>query len=190
MRSHVYEDFNRHAIETHFTARTRGGDARFFDEDLGTEDARLTSMPVPYPHHYQAWLVRTLSSRARVEAPPRPIISCAPSAELDGDATAWCAEQLLLSAIGTSVLTTFEALAARAQVTVLAWGARVGGSVERTDLGPRFTKFIVEMEVEVTDVERARGVVEECRKLCLISNALVAPVELAAKIHEPIRKAG
>lgn len=150
----------------------------------------MWGMPVPFPHHYQAWLVRTLSSRARVESPSRPIISCGPPPELEGDATAWSAEQLLLAAIGMSMLTTFEAFAARAQVAVLAWGARVGGTVERTDAGPRFTKFVVELDMEVTDVERARGVIEETRKCCLVSNSLVAPIEIDAKIHEPIRKAG
>ena len=177
-------------METHSIARTRDGCARFSDEDLGTEPARFAVVPVPFPHHYQTWLVRTLSSRARAEAPPRPIISCGPSPEFDGDATAWSAEQLLLTAIGSSVQTTFEAFAARAQVTVLTWGARVGGIVERTDAGPRFTKFVVEMDMEVTDVARARAVVEETRKLCLVSNALAVPVEIEAKIREPIRKAG
>jgi organic hydroperoxide reductase OsmC/OhrA len=88
------------------------------------------------------------------------------------------------------VLTTFEAFAARAHVTVLAWGARTGGTVEKTDAGPRFTKFVVEIDMEVTDVERARAVVEETRKHCLVSNALNIPVEIDAKIHEPVRKAG
>jgi organic hydroperoxide reductase OsmC/OhrA len=46
------------------------------------------------------------------------------------------------------------------------------------------------MDIEVTDVERARAVVEETRNHCLVSNALAIPVELEAKIHEPIRKAG
>jgi organic hydroperoxide reductase OsmC/OhrA len=147
-------------------------------------------MPVPFPHHYQSWLVRTLGSRARAEAPQRPSITCGPPPEFDGDATAWSAEQLLVTAIGMSVLTTFEAFAARAHVTVLAWDARIGGTVERTDTGPRFTKFVVEMDMEVTDVERARAVVEETRKHCPIVNALVAPVEIEAKIREPIRKAG
>ena len=148
------------------------------------------TMPVPFPHHYQAWLVRTLSSRAHAEAPSRPTITCGPPPEFDGDATAWSAEQLLLAAIGMSVLTTFEALAARARVTVLAWGARVGGTVERTDAGPRFTKFVVEMGMDVSDVERARTVVDETRRHCLVSNALAVPVEIDAKIHEPVRKAG
>lgn len=147
-------------------------------------------MPVPFPHHYQTWLVRTLSSRARIEAPPRPPISAGPSPEFDGDATAWSAEQLLLSSIGMCVLTTFEALAARAQVNLLAWEARVGGMVDRTSAGLCFAKFTVDIDMEVSDVERARSVLEETKHHCLITNALKAPVEVDAKIRAPLRKAG
>jgi organic hydroperoxide reductase OsmC/OhrA len=147
-------------------------------------------MPVPFPHHYPTWLVRTLSSRARLEAPPRPLISAAPSPEFDGDATAWSAEQLLLSSLGMCLLTTFEALAARARVDLLAWEARVGGVVDRTDTGLVFTKFTVDIDMEVSDVERARAVLDETKQHCLISNTLRAPVELEAKIRSPLRKAG
>jgi organic hydroperoxide reductase OsmC/OhrA len=147
-------------------------------------------MAVPFPHHYQTWLVRTLSSRGRAEAPSRPIIPCGPPPEFDGDATAWSAEQLLLSALGMSLLTTFEAFAARAQVTVLAWNARVGGTVERTESGPRFTKYVVELEMEVTDAERAHSALEETQKHSIVCCALNAPIVIDAKIHEPVRKAG
>ncbi|HEY5921219.1 MAG TPA: OsmC family protein [Kofleriaceae bacterium] len=134
--------------------------------------------------------MRTLSSRARVEAPPRPLISAAPAPEFDGDATAWSSEQLLLSSLGMCVLTTFEAFAARARVDLLAWEARVGGMVDRDEIGLRFTKFTVDIDMEVSDVERARAVLEETKQHCMISNALRAPVEIGAKIHAPLRKAG
>jgi len=156
----------------------------------GTETALNRDMPVPFPHHYQTWLVRTLSSRARVEAPPRPLISAGPPPEFDGDATAWSAEQLLLSAIGMCVLTTFEAFAARARVDLLAWEARVGGMVDREVTGLAFAKFTVDIDMEVSDVERARAVLDETRQHCLIANALRATVDIAAKIHAPLRKAG
>lgn len=147
-------------------------------------------MPVPFPHHYQAWLVRTLSSRARLEAPPRPQISGGPPPEFDGDATAWSAEQLLLSSIGLCVLTTFEAFAARDRVDLLAWEARVGGCVDKTEHGPRFTKFTVEVDMEVSDVERARGTLDEAQRHCLLVDALKAPVEIVARIRRAIRRAG
>ena len=147
-------------------------------------------MPVPFPHVYQAHLVRTLSSRARVEAPPRSAISAGPPPEFDGDATAWSAEQLLLSSIGMSVLTTFEALAARARVYLLAWEAHVSGIVDKRETGLSFTKFTVEIDMEVSDSERAHAVLEETKQHCLIANALRAPVEIEATIHAPLREAG
>ena len=147
-------------------------------------------MPVPFPHHYQTWLVRTLSSRARLEAPPRPAITGGPPPEFDGDATAWSAEHLLLSSIGMSVLTTFEALAARARLDLLAWEARVGGAVDRTETGLEFTKFTVEIDMEVGDVERARTVLDETQQHCVVSKVLRAPVEFIAKIRPAVRKAG
>ena len=147
-------------------------------------------MPVPFPHHYQTWLVRTLSSRARLEAPPRPQISGGPPPEFDGDATAWSAEQLLLSSIGVCVLTTFEALAARDRVDLFAYEARVGGMVDKSENGPQFTKFTVEIDMEVLDVERARATLDEAQRHCLVSNALKAPVEILAKIRPAVRKAG
>jgi organic hydroperoxide reductase OsmC/OhrA len=156
----------------------------------GTERARIASMPVPYPHHYQTWLVRTLSSRARVEAPPRPLISGGPPPEFDGDATAWSAEQLLLSSIGMCLLTTFEAFAAHARVDLLAWEARVSGVVDRTERGPELTRFTVELDMEVVDVERARATLDEAQQHCLITNALRAPVEVIARIRPAARKAG
>jgi len=146
-------------------------------------------MAVPFPHHYQTWLVRTLASRARLEAPPRPLISCGPPPEFDGDATSWSAEHLLLSSIGMCVLTTYEALAARARLDIKAWEARVGGMVEKTDSGLVFSKFTVDLDMEVSDVERAREVLEETKRHCLVANALRVPVEIEARIALK-RKAG
>ena len=159
-------------------------------DPAGTETAVAATMPVPFPHHYQTWLVRTLSSRARLEAPPRPLISAGPPPEFDGDATAWSAEQLLLASIGMCVLTTFEALAARARVDLLTWEARVGGMVDRVETGLSLTRFTVDIDMEVSDVERARAVLGETKQHCLIANALRAPVDIEAKIHAPLRKAG
>jgi organic hydroperoxide reductase OsmC/OhrA len=118
------------------------------------------------------------------------MISGGPPPEFDGDATAWSAEQLLLSSIGMCVLTTFEAFAARDRVDLLAWQARVGGTVEKTESGPQFTKFTVEIDMEVSDVERARTTLDEAQRHCLVSKALTAPVEIVATIGPAVRKAG
>jgi len=119
------------------------------------------------------------------------MIAGGPPTELDGDATSWSAEHLLLSSIGLSLLTTFEAFAARDRLELVSWEARVGGMVDRTDKGPQFTKFSVEVDMEVGDVARAQAALEEARGHCPITNALRVPVEVDAKIRPPaVRKAG
>lgn len=140
-------------------------------------------MAVPFPHHYQTWLVRTLTSRARLEAPPRPLISGGPPPEFDGDATAWSAEHLLLSALGMCILTTFEAFATRADVDLVTWKAHVGAMVDNTESGLAFTSFTVEIDMEVGNPERARAVLEQTKQHCAVSNALRAPISLVARIR-------
>jgi organic hydroperoxide reductase OsmC/OhrA len=148
-------------------------------------------MPVPFPHHYQTWLVRTLSSRARLEAPPRPMIAGGPVPEMDGDATSWSSEHMLLSSIGLCLLTTFEAFAARDRIDLVSWEAHVGGTVDKGAKGLEFTRFTVQVDMEVSDPERARATLDEAKQHCLITNALRVPVEIDARIRPPaVRKAG
>ena len=156
----------------------------------GMVRAPRDAMPSPFPHHYQTTLVRTLGSRGRLEAPPRPPISGGPPPELEGDATSWSAEHLLLSSIGLCLLTTFEALAARDRVELFGWTARVGGTVDQMPGGLQLSRFIVEIDMEVSDVAAARTTLEDARRSCLVLAALRAPVEIDARIHPEARQAG
>ena len=144
-------------------------------------------MPVPFPRHYQTLLVRTLSSRARLEAPPRPIV--AGSTELEGESSS-SPEHMMLNALGLCLLQTFEALAARDRIDLVAWDARVKGMVDKTETGLQLTKYQVEIDLEVGDIEKARATLDEAHRHCLIVNALRAPVEIDANIRTPARKAG
>ena len=147
-------------------------------------------MPAPFPHRYKTSLVRTLSSRARIEAPPRAPIAAGPPPEFDGDATTWSPEHLLLSSIGMCLLTTFEAFAARDHVDLVAWDARVLGTVDKTPQGLRFTAFTVEVDMEVSDVARAQKTLEVAKRHCLVSNALATPVEVIATFRPVAQQAG
>jgi organic hydroperoxide reductase OsmC/OhrA len=147
-------------------------------------------MPAPFPHHYQTTLVRTLGSRARVEAAPRAAIAGGPPVELDGDATSWSPEHLLLSAVGLCLLTTFEAFAARDKVDLLAWEAQVHATVAKTSSGLTLTKLLLEVDMEVGDVAQARETLEVAKRHCLVSNALSVPVEIVPTIRSAQLRAG
>jgi organic hydroperoxide reductase OsmC/OhrA len=147
-------------------------------------------VPAPFPHRYRATLSRTSGSRGRVEALPRAAIATSPSPELDGDATAWSGEHLLLAAIAQSLQLTFEAFATHERVEVFAFVAEVSAEVVRTREGLALRDVHVELDLEVDDVDGARIAVALAERHCVIANALRAPVTIAANVRGLQLRAG
>lgn len=148
--------------------------------------ARHRVMPVPFPHRYSATISRTFASRAKVEAPPRPALSGGPSTELDGDAAAWSPEHLLLSSLGLSMLTTFEAFAARDGIEVIEWSANVNGIVERSPEGLMFSSIVLCLDMELTgNVGEIERTIEDAKQYCLVLNSLRVPVVIETSIRTP-----
>lgn len=152
-------------------------------------------MPAPFPHVYNATVRRTSASRARVEAPPRPVLDGGPSVQLDGDTAAWSPEHLVLSSLGICMLTTFEAFAARDGIEVLSWTASARGEVDRTPEGLMFTSIVLGIETEIAGkVERIDKTLEDAKQYCLVLNSLRVPVVIETEVrtaeHEPIELAG
>jgi organic hydroperoxide reductase OsmC/OhrA len=148
-------------------------------------------MPVPFPHQYSASLSRTSASRARLEAPPRPVLHGASSPELDSDINAWSPEHMLLSSLGLCMLTTFEAFAARDGIEVLAWDAKVNGTVEQTPEGRMFTSIVLVLDMELAgNVDRVDDTLEDVKQSCLVLNSLRVPVVIETQIRTPNEVSG
>ena len=143
-------------------------------------------MPAPFPHQYSAAISRTFSSRARVEAPPRPSLHGGPSSQLEGDVASWSPEHLVLSSLGLCLLTTFEAFAARDGFEILRWVANARGTVDRTPEGLMFTSIVLGIDMEVTgDLEQVERTLEDAKQYCLVLNSLRVPVIVEAQIQTP-----
>lgn len=141
-------------------------------------------MPVPFPHHYSATISRTFASRARVEAPPRAALEGGPSSEMNGDATAWSPEHLLLSSLGLCILTTFEAFCARDGIDLVQWNANVNGMVERSAQGLIFSSIVLSLDMEISgNVEHVEQTLEDAKRYCLIINSLSVPVVVETMIR-------
>ena len=143
-------------------------------------------MPAPFPHHYRASLCRTFVSRARIEAPPRPVLHGGPSPEVDDDIDAGSPQHMLLSSLGLCMLTTFETFAARDGIELLAWRTQVHGTVEQTPEGPTFTSIVLELDIDIAgNVERFEDTLEDAKRYCLVQNALRVPVVVETTIRTP-----
>jgi organic hydroperoxide reductase OsmC/OhrA len=141
-------------------------------------------MPAPFPHHYSARVSRTFTSRARVDAPPRPSLHGGPSSELDGNAAAWSPEYLLLSSLGMCMLTTFEAFAARDGIEIVRWDATVNGTVERTPEGLMFTSIVLGLDMEISgNVDRVAQTLDDAKQYSLVLNSLRVPVVIETQIR-------
>lgn len=141
-------------------------------------------MPAPFPHNYRATISRTFPSRARVEAPPGASLTGGPSSQFDGDAAAWSPEHLILSSLGTCMLTTFEAFAARDGIEIGRWDASVNGTVERTPEGLMFTSIVLGLDMEISGcVERVATTLEDAKQYCLVLNSLRVPVVIETQIR-------
>ena len=142
-------------------------------------------MPTQFPHQYQSTITRTFASRGRVESAPRSPMSVGPSAQMDGDIGSWSAEQLLLTSIGTCLLATFEAIAARDGIQLLWWKATVSGEVERTSEGLQFTKILAAIDLQIDgNVDAVEATLEDTKNYALVTNALRVPVIVEANIFD------
>jgi len=143
-------------------------------------------MPAPFPHRYSATISRTFASRARIDAPPRVSLHGGPSAEFDGDVSSWSPEHLMLSSLGLSLLTTFEAFAARDGIEIVTWNATANGAVERSPEGLQFTSIVLGLDMEIRgDVENVEKTLEDAKQYCLVLNSLRVPVVVETTIRTP-----
>jgi len=142
-------------------------------------------MPVPFPHRHSATLSRSFASRVMIEAPPRPTLHGGPSPERDGD-DARSPEHMLLCSLGLCMLTTFEAFAVRDGIEVLAWDAKVGGTVEQTPEGRMFTSIVLELDMELDgNIDMLEPALEDAKRCCLVLNSLRVPVVIETTLRTP-----
>lgn len=142
-------------------------------------------MPVPFPHQYRATVSRVSAS----QAPPHPSLVGGPSSEFDRDATS-SPEHLLLSSLGLSMLTTFEAFAARDAIEVQDWNANLSGTVERSPEGMMFTSIILSLDMEITgNVGEIDKTIEDTKQYCMVLNSLRVPVVVETNVRTPASEA-
>lgn len=103
---------------------------------------------------------------------------------MNGDATAWAPEHLLLSSLGLCMLTTFEAFCARDGIDLVAWSAAMHGTVERSAQGLIFSSIVLSLDMEIGGhVERVEQTLEDAKRYCLIINSLSVPVVVETTIR-------
>jgi organic hydroperoxide reductase OsmC/OhrA len=132
----------------------------------------------PFPHFYEVslaneghpWSVLTSSSR-------REIVGGAPT-EFGGKDQWWSPEHLLLGAVSLCLSTTFQAFARKKDLRYAGYRSLVKGILDKSRSGPIFSSIVLSVELKAAEQERARALLEEAKRYCIVANALSTPVDL------------
>jgi organic hydroperoxide reductase OsmC/OhrA len=136
-------------------------------------------MPSAFPHHYDVEIVSGKGA-AVLRGGQRPPIVGGPPPQFDGREDWWSPEHLLLSSVALCLMTTFQAVAARAGLTVDGYRTRAEGLLDRTPAGLAFTsiRLAVDLKVAEPDQVRAEQLLQTAKRHCIVANALKVGVEM------------
>ena len=137
------------------------------------------------PHQYAVAAAANVEGNvALTSSGLSPIDSAAP-AEFGGPGDRWSPETLLVAAVADCFVFTFRAIAGASSIEWLALRCRAEGKLDRIDRTTRFVEMIIQAQLEVAegvDPSRAERLLEKAEQGCLITNSLVCPVRLNARV--------
>lgn len=120
--------------------------------------------------------------RGIMSASQHPSLEVGSPPEFKGTPDVWCPEDLLIGALNTCLMLTFLALAHHKNLEVVGYKSVAHGTVENSSGKFRVTRVIVQPRVTLNGeaaVEVARSLIKETKETCMVTNSIVATVDLA-----------
>jgi peroxiredoxin-like protein len=139
----------------------------------------------PLPHIYRVHLAGGLGTYAALSDDGLPELRTAPPADFDGPGDAWSPEQLLLAAVESCFLFTFQAIARASKLAFTSLELSGEGIVDRKEGVTRFSAIVLRPTLRLaaaSDRDRGIRILEKSEQACLVSASLSTPVRLEPKI--------
>jgi organic hydroperoxide reductase OsmC/OhrA len=139
----------------------------------------------PYPHFYQASATGGPSGSVSVASSSLPLLETTPPPEFDGPGGFWSPETLFCAAVADCFVLTFRGISRAARLDWMRLDCRVEGKLERRDGVTQFTHFTTTATLTVSDdvqAARARSLLEQAERSCLITNSLRGEHTLQADV--------
>jgi organic hydroperoxide reductase OsmC/OhrA len=141
----------------------------------------------PFPHLYEASAEGTPAQPVQVTSPGLPPLASTAPPQFDGPEGNWSPETMLCASVADCLILTFHSIARASKFEWHRIRCRTEGTLEKTEGGSRFTRFISHVTLHVpagADTTRARLLLEKSERGCLIANSLTGTRELVADIIE------
>ena len=109
-----------------------------------------------------------------------------------GTPDVWCPEDLLIGALNTCLMLTFLYQMQRRKLEVVAYESSAQGTLEHHDGKHRVTRILVQPRVSLKfahDTEAARAAIKDTVDSCMISNSILATVQVDPQFDAPLKPA-
>ena len=131
-------------------------------------------------HFNNALAWQTAKRGTMTHSKHRPVEIGSPP-EFKGTEDVWCPEELLIGAVNSCLMLTFLNFAGRRKLEISAYESSAEATVENADGKYRVTRIRVQPRVSLgreNDIPLAQKVFKDAKEACIISNSVIAQVEL------------
>ena len=137
-------------------------------------------------HTYHTSVKWTEQRKGVISCAGKPDIQVATPPEFKGHEGIWSPEDLFVASANICLMTTFLAVAERAGLTFSSYESAAEGKLELVDGKFQFTAITLKPTITlatITDVVKAKELIEKAETNCLISNSMKAKVCLEPTIR-------
>lgn len=109
-----------------------------------------------------------------------------------GTPDVWCPEDLLIGALNACLMLTFLYEMQHRKLEVLAYESSAQGMLEHRDGKHRVTRIVVQPRISLqsgNDMEAAREAIKDTVDSCMISNSILATVQVDRQFDVPLKPA-
>jgi organic hydroperoxide reductase OsmC/OhrA len=120
----------------------------------------------------------------RSDSKPEVLVASPP--EFKGVPGVWTPEDLFVAAVDTCQMTTFLALASRADLPLISYASNATGRLEFADGGYRFTRITLQPKIVVSEGpsrEVVEQLVHDAHRACLVGRSVRCEIEVVPDIQ-------
>lgn len=130
--------------------------------------------------------------RGTLSASGHPNVEVGNPPAFKGTPDVWCPEDLLIGALNACLMLTFLYQMQRRKLEVLAYESSAQGTLERRDGKHCVTRIVVHPRVSLkyaTDIVAAHEAIKDTVNSCMISNSILATVQVDPQFDLPLEPA-
>ena len=138
--------------------------------------------------HFENSVAWKSGFRGTLSASGHPTIEIGNPPAFKGTPDVWCPEDLLIGALSACLMLTFLYQMQLRKVAVVEYKSSAQGTLEHKDGKYRVTRIAVQPRISLkseNDLEAARDAIKDAAESCMISNSILATVQLDPQFNAP-----